>query len=266
MLLITMLMMLVLSGLAIAAATFSQNSMSLAKSQLLDKQAFYIAEAGWQRGRQAVSAGTWTAATSPGNVYTETFGVGEYRVTVVDEGSGEYSITSEGYVPSQTSAVAKRKVVEDQASATVVNTNLSLAATASASSSNSSHTASKANDGSTGTYWQSGNNGSGSWLAMDYSSSTTVNRIIIQENSNITGISSVDWSNDGSSWSAVSGLSVVESPSQTWTADFTSSSHRYFRAVFNAASSKKPSVEEMESYNTANQTVTLGRGDVTTQW
>ena len=95
------LLMLVLSGLALAVGVLGHNSLVSGGSQLLDKQAFYVAEAGWQRARQQLVAGNWTAASSPGNTYTESFGAGEYRVTIVDNGDGTDTITSEGYVPSQ---------------------------------------------------------------------------------------------------------------------------------------------------------------------
>ena len=81
-LLVTFLLMLVLSGLALAVGVFSHNSLVGSKAELLDKQAFYIAEAGRQRARQALVASTWLAAAAPGNTYTESFGTGEYRVTV----------------------------------------------------------------------------------------------------------------------------------------------------------------------------------------
>ncbi len=52
-LLLTFLMMLMLSGLAVAVSMLSQNSLVTGKSQQLDKQAFYVAQAGLERGRQA---------------------------------------------------------------------------------------------------------------------------------------------------------------------------------------------------------------------
>lgn len=262
-LLLTFLIMLVLAGLALAAGVFSQNSLLTGKSQLLDKQAFYIAEAGWQRGRQAFMAGTWTAAASPGNTYTESFGAGEYRVTLVDNGNSTYTFTSEGYVPNQTVTVAKRKVVETAVPLSF--SNLSLTATASASSSQGSFTPNQANDGSLTTKWQAGTNGSGSWLAMDYGSATTLDKIVIREDDNIDGLT-IEQSDDSSTWTVVSGLSVVESPAKTWTATFTATSHRYFRARFTSVpSNKKASVNEMESYNTTGPQA-LGAGALTTQW
>ena len=260
------LFMLVLAGMALAVGVFSYNSQVGGRSQLVDKQAFYIAEAGWQRARQAINAGTWSAATSPGNTYTESFGAGEYKVTIVDNGSSTYTITSEGYVPNQTATVAKRKVVETAVPVTLgAGNNLSLSATASASSSEASHPPSNANDNNTGTRWEAGTNGSGSWLAMDYGSATTLDQIIVQEHNFIDGVT-INYSDNGSSWTTVSGLSVTESPAKTWTATFTGSSHRYFHSEFTSVpSGKAAAVKEMESYNTA-AAPTLGTGDFTTQW
>ncbi len=259
----TFFLMLVLSGLAISIGVESQNAMVSGRNQLQDKQAFFIAEAGWQRARQAVSDGTWDAAADPGNTYTESFGAGEYLVTVVAVDDDEYSITSKGYVPSQANAVAQRQVVEENISATVSSTNLSLSATASASSSDSSHPAADAIDGSSGSHWKAGSDGSG-WLKLDFGSATTLDEIIVEEKDNVTNVS-VEYSDNGSTWSTPSGHSVSHS-GKTWTVTFTGTSHRYFRANISASSSKKPSVKELESYNTAADTVTLGQGDVTTRW
>ena len=265
-LLLTFLVMLVLTGLALAVATFSDNSLATGKTSLLGTQAFYVAEAGWQRARQAVAAGTWTAASSPGNTYNESFGAGEYLVTIVDNGSNSYTITSNGYVPNDTTPAAKRQLIESAIPVTPGSSNnLSLTATASASSSAASHPASDANDNSTGTRWEAGTNGSGSWLAMDYGSATTVDQVVVQEHNFIDGLT-VEWSDDASSWTAQSGLSVVESPAKTWTATFTAASHRYVRSRFTSVpSSKAAAVTEMESYNTA-AAPTLGTGDTSTAW
>jgi hypothetical protein len=274
-LLLAFLMMLVLSGLAAAAAVFSQNSLATGKAYLLDQQAYYVAEAGQQRARQALVAGTWAAAASPGNTYAEWFPstvttcpsgttpCGQYSVTIVDEGGGEYTVTSSGYVPNSTTYAARRQVAESEFSVTSSNgTNYSLTATASASSSDASNPASHAKDGSTSTKWKAGSNGSG-WLAMDHGSAVTLNKIVVKEDANITGVS-IEWSDNGTSWTTANGLSVVESPSKTWTATFTAASHRYFRASVSASSSKKPSVKEMEDYNSAISS--LGTGEASTTW
>ena len=257
-------MMLVLAGLAMAVGLFAHNSVVGGRNQLHDKQAFYIAEAGWQRARQALSAATWSAATGGGNTYSESFGAGEYRVTIVDNGNSTYTITSEGYVPSQTNTQAKRKIVETNLSvSTSSGSNLSLTATASASSSHGGDVPANAKDGNLSTIWRSDTNGSGSWLAMDYGSATSLDKVIIKEDNNIDGLT-IEWSDNASSWTVASGLSVVESPSQTWTATFTAVSHRYFRSRFTSVPSSSPArVKEMESYSTS---TTYGTGAVTTTW
>ncbi len=262
-LLATFLLLLVLSGLALAAGMAAQNSLSAGQSQLLDKQALYLAEAGWQRSRQATVAGTWTAAAGAGNTYTETFGPGEYQATLVDNGDSTYTMTSNGYVPSQAVTRAKRQVVERQLSVTLANgTNHSLTAAASASSSDSTDVVANVKDGNTSTKWKAGVDGN-AWIKMDFASAITLNKIVVKEHSNVTGVT-VDWSDDNISWTTPTGLSVVESPSKTWTATFTATSHRYLRASISASSSKKPSVKELESYNSS--VSSLGTGTVTSQW
>ena len=270
-LLIALIFLLVLIGLATAAAIFSQNSQLTAKAQLLDKQAFYIAEAGVHRGRQALTAGTWAS----GSTNTESFGEGAYTVTITDNGSCgaggsgcQYTITSDAYIPNASSYAARRELIEANVPATMSNTNLSLTATASASSAASGYPASNAKDDNVESEWRASVGGNGQWLAMDHGSATTLDKIVILEANNIDGVSAVAYSDDGSSWTAVSSLSVVESPVETWTATFTSTTHRYFRATFTASSNgTKVQVDEMQDYNTATQTVTFsGTGDYTTQW
>lgn len=273
---LTFVLMLVLSGFALAVATFAHNSLTIGKSQWQDKQAWYVAEAGWQRARQQIVAGTWTSSTcaastctSDGSTCQEVFPssgaqAGEYLVTITASGSN-YTITSSGYVPDCTSPapVARRQVVETDATLSSSDgTNLSLTATASASSSNGSNTPEKANDGSTTTYWEAGTEGNGSWLAMDHGSATTLDKIVVKEKNFIDDLT-IEYSDDASSWTVVSGLSVSAS-GKTWTATFTETSHRYFRArLTDVPSNKKASVEEMEDYNTG---TSLGTGAFTTQW
>ncbi|MBI4598516.1 MAG: discoidin domain-containing protein [Candidatus Omnitrophica bacterium] len=271
----TFLLMLLLSGLALAVGVFSNNSLATSRSQLLDKQAYYIAEAGWQRARQALSAGTWSAASSTGNTYSESFGAGEYSVTIVDETTPavedddtEYTITSSGYVPSAASYRSRRQVAETDVEVTVTNTNQSLSATATASSTNGSNTASKSKDGDTGTKWQAGTKGPNEWLKMDYGSAATVNRMIIKDDGNISSAITIQHSDDAAAWTAVSGSSIVESPNNTFDINFTSTSHRYFRALFpDVGSGSRAGVKEMETYNIASRAVEFGdAGTVTSQW
>ncbi len=274
-LLLTFLLMLVLAGVVLAVSVFAHNSFLTGTMELQDKQAYYIAEAGWQRARQALNAGTWQAAVSSGNTYSETFGAGLYSVIVVDDGSTiaengstSYTITSSAYVPNQSNPVAKRQMIEYQTDVTASNTNLSLAATATASSTRSSNTASKAKDGDNSTKWQANNKGPNEWLKMDYSSATAINEMIVRDDGNINSTFQIQWSDDDSSWTAVSSLSISENSNNVFTATFTSTTHRYFRAVFtDIDSNSRVGVKELEAYNTANRTVTFDNaGKVTTQW
>lgn len=262
---ITFLMMLVLSGLVTGVAVFSHNTHLTGRSLLNDRQAFYVGEAGLQRARQALIAGTWSAATGGGNTYTETFGPGEYSVNIVDNGDTTRTITSSGYVPTIASYETRRQVAETSIPVTG-GTNLSLAATAAASTEQASHPATHANDGSTSTSWRANTAGNGQWLRMDYGSATALVQIVIVEHQNITALSAVEYSSDAASWSSVSGLTTSTTGSgdnQTYTADFSSASARYFRVTFTASgASQKVGVDESRAYASTG----LGVGTVSTQW
>lgn len=259
-LVMTFFMLLILAGLALAVGVFSHNSLVSGRSQLTDKQAFYIAEAGLQKARQQLTTG----GQSPGwGESDQTFGAGTYTVTTTDNGDSTVTITSTGSVPNDTSPVAQRQLTEsDIAVTTSGGTNLSLggSVTAISSGATSGNPASNAKDGSTATKWEANTNGSGSYLGMDFSSATSLNQIIVKENNFIDDLT-IEHSDNGSTWTVASGLSV-SSAGKTWTANFTATSHRYFRARFtDVPSSKKASVDEFESYST---TTSLGNGAVTT--
>jgi hypothetical protein len=277
-LLTTFLMMLTLSGLALAVGVCAHNSLLAGKDQVTDKQAYYLAEAGWQRARQQIASSAsdkWVAASSPGNtVPAESLGAGTYVVTILDNtsplvenGTSDYTITSQAYVPNQTSPVAQRRIIEYETDVSVSNTNLSLSATASASSTKGSNTAAKAKDGDTGTKWQANTKGPNEWLQMDYGSVVTADKMVIKDDGNINSAVTIQFSDDGSSWTTVSGSTITQAPNNTFTITFTSTSHRYFRALFpDVASSKRVGVKEMEAYSTVSRSVTFtGAGDVTTQ-
>jgi hypothetical protein len=266
---ITFILVLMLAGLALAVGAFSHNSLLTGRSQLLDKQAYYIALAGWQRARQALVAGTWVAAALPGSTNTEPFGAGEYVVTIVDHGDGTYSITSDGYVPSQSAPQAQRRVQEgqdeDEAVSVTITTgsNFSLTAPAAVSSGDASgNPASNAKDGNTGTRWEASTNGSNTWLGMDLGSATTVDRIVVKEQNERINDLRIEFSDDGSAWTTVSGQSVVES-GDDWIATFPETSHRYFRAFFFDVDPTKPvRVRELETYNSS--VSSLGSAPTTT--
>ena len=268
-LLMTFLLMLVLAGLALAVGTWAHNGMVMGKTTLLDRQAYYVSLAGWQRARQALVAATWAAAASPGNTYTESFGAGVYNVTIVDGGSNVYTITSDGYIPTEAAPVAKREIVETQLSVTSSDgTNQALTATATASSAEDSHPALHANDNSTGTFWRASTAGSGQWLKMDFGASPpALNKVVVQENASIADNGIVlEWSDNNSTWTTfASGSQIIESPSKTHTATFTALTHRYIRATLTSTGlGSKVSVEEMRAYSSSISS--LGRGEVTTQW
>ncbi len=273
---LTFLMMMVLIGLALAVGVSAQQSLITGRMALQDKQAFYVAESGWQRARQALGAGTWQAAAGTGNAYTETFGSGEYRVTVLDNsssgttenGSTDYTITAEGYVPNSTTYSAKREVHEYQTNLTAANTNQSLTATATASSTKSSNTASKAKDNDTGTKWQANNKGPNEWLKMDYAAAVTIDKIVIRDDGAINSTFRLEWSNDNAAWTTIATTSLSEVSNNVWEATFAAVSHRYFRAVFtDIDSNDRVGIKEMEAYNRASRTVTFsGAGDMTTEW
>lgn len=262
-LLLTFLMMLMLTGLAAAAGIFSQNSVAAAKAHVLDRQAFYLAEGGWQRARQALAAGTWVPAVSPGTTYTESFGAGTYAVTLVHNTDNTYTMTSSGYVPNQTTPAARRQVSESSVTVSPSGTNLSLAGTASASSTNGSNVASRANDGSSSTRWEAGTADNNQWLQLDYGSATTTSYFVLTEKDNRINAISVDYSSDGSSWTAASSVSAVESPSKTWQIAFATITAQYVRVNFtDVDSGKKPNVKEWESY----ASTTFDQGTYATSW
>jgi hypothetical protein len=73
----------------------------------------------------------------------------------------------------------------------------------------------------------------------------------------------VQYSSNGTSWSTVPGLTVGEAGT-IWTADFTSTSARYFRVTFTASgSNRRVGVREFESYGAIGG---LGQGETTTTW
>ena len=265
-LLLTFLLMLVLAGLALAVGIFAQNSQVIGKSQLLDRQAFDVAEAGYQRARQTFASLTWTA----GGTHTEVFPpapatpLGEYSVTI--SASSPYTITSDGDVPSIASSVARRRVT---VSGITTSTNLALNPNviATASSSSGSSTPERARDDSTGTHWRAQTTGSGQWLTFDFQVATTVQQVVIDEDQNITGVT-VDWSDDDSTWTAGPAATVSGSGNnQTYTVTFSPDVvHRYFRATFTASgSSSRVGVDEMTASNTAG-TLSLSQGTFATSF
>jgi len=251
------LVFIVLIGLSVIVSAFItmiNYEIRSAGAGLRNMQAFYIAEAGRARARWALTTGGedvgWGEADEP-------FGEGTYTVTTTDNDDDTYTITSDGYIPDDTNPVAKRRVVESDIPASGGSINLSLDATASASSVSGSHTAAKANDGDNDSYWKS-NIKNGSWLKLDFGSSITFDKIVYT-GSNISSYT-IQYSNDDVVYTNVT--NPVESPSGT--VNFDSVSRRYLRFNVNG---HKPSVNELESYNTAGEgPITLGKGEFSTTW
>lgn len=265
-LLVTFLMMVLLAGLALAAAVFSHNSLATGRSQLLDRQALEVAETGAQRARQAFAALVWTANSSQTETLLSSTGspLGEYTVTI--SASSPYTITSDGYVPSTAAPILRRRVT---LSALTTSTNLALnpQVVATASSSNGSNTPEKARDGSTGPQWRAQTTGSGQWLKFDFQTLTTVGQIVIDEDQNITGVT-LEWSDNDSTWTA-GPAPTVSGPSnnQTYTVTLTPDVfHRYFRATLTASGpGNRVGVDEMTVSNTAG-TLAVSRGTYATSY
>ena len=265
-LLLTFFLMLILTSLALAVGLFAQNSVVTGNSQLLDWQAFNVAEAGAQRARQAFAAGTWTANSTHTEVFPPPTAtpLGEYSVTI--SASSPYTITSDGYLSSIAAWVTRRRVT---LSSVTTSTNLALNphVMATASSSNGSRTPERARDNSTSTDWRANTTGSGQWLTFNFQTATTVGQLVIDENQNITGVT-VDWSDDGSTWTAGPAATVSGSGNnQTYTVTFSPDVvHQYFRATFTASSgSSRVGVDEMTATNSAG-TLSLSQGTFATQW
>ena len=272
-LIITFLMMLMLTGLALAVGVFSQNSLVTGQSQLFDKQAFFIAEAGLQRARQLL--GTGERAVGCGE--NVSFGAGEYNVvTAIATGGtltgGFYTMTSDGFIPNDTSPVARRQLLTQRLTPTItLGANLSLAAGVSAitSSSNGVNTAEpRARDNDNATFWEAGGIGAGSWVGMDHGSAIAVDEIIIREQGNTITSLAIEWSDNGSTWTAVSCLAISAAPAsgtnQVYTTRFNQETHRFFRALMTGVpAGSLARVREMQDYDT---TLTLTAGRTLTQF
>jgi len=238
------------------------------KSQLLDRQAFEVAEAGAQRARQAFAAltPTWTANSSHTETLLSSAGtqLGEYTVTI--SASSPYTIISDGYVPTAAASVARRQVtLSDLTTSTNLALNPHVVATA--SSSNGSNTPEKARDGLTGPQWRAQTTGSGQWLKFDFQTLTTVRQIVVDEDQNITGVT-VAWSDDDAAWTAGPAPTVSGSGNnQVYTVTFASDVyHRYFRATLTASGpGNRVGVDEMTASNTAG-TLSISRGTYATSF
>jgi hypothetical protein len=250
-----------LSGVTLAFLTMVNYGMVSAGAGLKNMQAFYIAEAGLARARWDLTTGGQTVGW--GRTDMPFGGEGTYTFTTVDNDDGTYTITADGYVPDRTNPAAQRSVVE--ANIPVVETggagnNLSLGATATASSEQGKNRAGNANDGNTGTKWKSSDR-NGSWLKLDFGTSTVFDRIVVINGANINSYA-IEYSIDDISYPGVA--NIVESP--PWTFTFDSVDAQYVRLTVNG---NRPEMAELETYNTADAgggSVSLGQGEFSTLW
>lgn len=250
-LILTFIVFVGLSVIAFAFLTMITYETRSTGTGLRNMQAFYIAEAGRAKARWALTVGEET----PGAWGEEDIALGEgtYTVTTTDNGDDTCTITSYGYIPDDTNPVAQRRVVEaDITSGFGELTNLSLDATAFASSKNLE--SKNANDGDAGTIWKADKDDDDAWLKLDFGSSTTFDRVVVNGQKNINSVT-IEYSNDGTDYDEVTNL--VESPA--WTFTFDSVLAQYLK--FNIDSTKTPEVNELETYDTNEEiSVTLGRG------
>ena len=253
-LILTFIVFVGLSAVAFAFLTMITYETRSVGTGLRNMQAFYIAEAGRAKARWALTVGEET----PGAWGEEDieFGKGTYTVTTTDNGAGTCTITSYGYIPHDTNPVAQRQVVEDNIPLTSESPNISLDATASASSEKSP--ARYANDGLSDTRWVSAG-GNGSWLAMDFGSSITFDKVVFEEVGNKIQTYEIQHATDGSNWSAVTNATESVDGDIT-TVTFDPVSDRYVRLFISTVSKNRPSIAELETYNTAEESIVLGQG------
>lgn len=251
------LVFIILIGLCVIVSAFItmvNYEIRSAGAGLRNMQAFYIAEAGLAKARWALTTGEEAVGWGETN---EPFGEGTYTVTTTDNGDDTCTISSSGYIPNATNPVAQRMVTESNIPISGGSTNLSLSATASASSEQGSHTADKSNDGNSVTKWKSDVK-NGSWLKLDFGSSTTFDKIIYSGSKIDSYV--IQYSNNDVTYTNVT--NPVESPSGT--VNFDSVSARYLGFNVNG---NKPEINELESYNTAEEgPITLGQGEFSTSW
>ena len=251
-----------LSGVAFAFLTMVSDEIGSAGAGLRNIQAFYIAEAGRAKARWALTVGGYTV---PWTESDTGLGNGTFTVDAPDDNDdgSVTTITSSGYIPDDTNPIAQRQVVE-----TVISigsgelTNLSLDATISASSEKtpSNH----ANDGDGGTIWKADAKGD-AWLKLDFGSSATFDRVVVNGQKNIDSVaikySDID-SDDDDDHTSVTNL--IESPAGTFT--FDSVEARYLRFNMDVDSKKTAEVNELESYDTSEASGSLGQGEFSTSW
>lgn len=249
----TFIILASLAVVVLALLSMIHYEMKTTQAGLYNMQAFYIAEAGLAKARWALTTGGQAVGWGENDV---SFGSGTYSVTSVDNGDGTYTITAEGYVPSDINPRAKRKVIEEDITPGGSSTNYSLSAAATASSQQGGNTAPKAIDGASNTKWKSTVN-NGSWLKLDFTNPISFNKIVYDGKQISSYV--IQYSNDDVTFTPVSGK--VEAP--VGTVSFNQVTARYLRFSING---NKPEVNELETYNTSGSIPALGQGKFITLW
>jgi len=257
-LLLTFLLMLGLSGLALAVGVFAHNSVVSSRVQLEGYQVQGVADAGLARARRELTVGGNAVGWSASDV---SFGAGTYTVTTTDNGGGTYTITSSGYVPDATNTVARRRIREKSIPVTASGSNIALNTTATASSYTGSNTPARAVDGAGNTRWRCAG-GAGCWLALDFGTNKVFTQTDYDEQGNkITGYT-IEVSRDATTWEAARGLSINGD-----VADFDKVTARYVRIRITSVSDIEPALNEFKVYAvTSGSSITLGDGTVVIDW
>jgi hypothetical protein len=248
------IVMAALSGIALAFLFMVRGEIGSSGAGLRNAQAFYIAEAGRAEARRALATGgdiSWSETDEP-------FGEGTYTVIIVqNEEAGTYTIISEGYVPDSTNPLAQREVTE---SGITIESNLSLGADASSSLPvQGQNVAGEANDNDTDSKWKSRIN-NGSWLKLDFGSSTTFDKVVIKGAANISpGTITIEYSADNVAYHEVANISELP----LWTFTFDSVSAQCLKISMNG---NRPEITELETYDIAEGSVILGQGEFATAW
>ena len=238
-LIFVLIILVALMGVALAFWYAINSEIRSAGASFANAQAFYIAEAGLSKARQALTAGGQAVP------YTETdmpFGRGTYTVSVAYSDpplNKRVIITSNGYIPDSTKPVAQRQVVEKNASFTSESAqNLSVGATPSVSSNPGK--ASNINDGKSASQWKADGKDAWEWAKLDFGGQKQLDKVVI--NGDKIDQRMIEYSNDGANWHAVANL--VENPA--WTFIFDEVSARYLRfSVYG----NKPEINEFETYS-----------------
>jgi len=255
-LLFVFVIMVGLSGVALAFLTMTSDEVKSSGAGLWDTQAYYIAEAGLAKARWALTTGGQDENWSETD---EAFGEGTYTVSIIDDNDDgtSYTVTSEGYVPNDTDPLANRRVVESNMPVTD-GINLSLEASITASSEKlPSGPKENANDGDPDSTWKSGSKG-GAWLKLDFGSSKTFNQVKYT-GSNVNSVT-IEYSDNDAGYTEVA--NAIEDP--VGTVNFDSASARYLRFTMDVDGNRTAEIDELETYDGAS--VGLDQGLFTTSW